>query len=153
MKLTLSTCFIVFLLGISPQVHAQDTAPKICSPNIIRANSILSDTHGIDFKEYLKEVLKKVRSKWIPIIPSEARSPVDKRGCVTIEFFVQKNGKIHNLEIVESSGDKLLDDAAWKGILACHHFQHLPKQYPEKNLKLRFHFYYNVAKTTNALKS
>ena len=150
MKVTLLTYFI-FLLGISLQVHAQATATKICNPNIIRPDSIVSDADGVNFSGYLKEVLKKVRGKWYRIMPQEARSPINKRGCVTIEFSVQKNGKIQNLEIVEFSGDKSLDDAARNGILACHHFQHLPKQYPEKNLKLRSHFYYNVAKTTNML--
>jgi TonB family protein len=107
---------------------------------------VLSDTEGVDFGPYLSRVLQAVRMNWYNIIPEEARAPLMKKGKVSIEFAILKDGKIAGMKIVGPSGDVSLDRAAWGGITASVPFAPLPTEYHGPYLALRFHFYYNPAK-------
>ncbi len=104
---------------------------------------ILSDTMGVDFSSYLQRVLVAVRENWYSLIPEVARPPLMKRGKVSIEFAILKNGQVAGLRIVGPSGDISLDRAAYGGISASNPFQPLPNEFKGEYLALRFHFYYN----------
>jgi TonB family protein len=104
---------------------------------------VLSDTMGVDFGPYLSRVLYNVRSNWYNQIPEVARAPIMKKGKVTIEFVILKDGRIAGLRAVSPSGDVALDRAAWGGITASNPFPPLPSEYGGQYLALRFHFYYN----------
>jgi TonB family protein len=107
---------------------------------------VLSDTEGVDFGPYLSRVLQAVRMNWYNLIPEEARPPLMKKGKVSIEFAILKDGKIAGIKLVGPSGDVSLDRAAWGGITASVPFAPLPTEYHGPYLALRFHFYYNPAK-------
>ncbi len=104
---------------------------------------VLSDTMGVDFGPYLARVLHDVRENWYRIIPESARAPLMKKGKVSIEFAILKNGQVAGLQIVGSSGDVALDRAAYGGISASKPFPPLPSEFNGQYLALRFHFYYN----------
>jgi TonB family protein len=101
----------------------------------------LTDTMGVDFDPYLKRLLHVVRENWINQIPESA---VMKRGKVTLEFAILKDGTIAGLKIVDPSGDVPLDRAAYAGILSSFPFQPLPSDFPGPYFALRFSFYYNM---------
>jgi TonB family protein len=107
---------------------------------------ILSDTMGVDFGPYLQRVIHVVRENWYTLIPEVARPPLLKRGKVSIEFAILKDGSVAGLRIVGPSGDIALDRAAYGGITASNPFQPLPGEFKGQYLALRFHFYYNPAK-------
>lgn len=107
---------------------------------------VLSDTQGVDFGPYLSRVLQAVRMNWYAIIPEEARPPLLKKGKVSIEFVILKDGKTAGMKIVGPSGDVSLDRAAWGGITASVPFAPLPTEFHGPYLALRFHFYYNPGK-------
>ena len=107
---------------------------------------ILSDTHGVDFGPYLETVVDAVRQAWYGLIPDEARRPVMKQGIVVIGFSIRKNGTVADMSMVTSSGDLLLDRAAWGGITTPNRFPPLPSEFKGDSLMLRFHFYYNPDK-------
>jgi TonB family protein len=107
---------------------------------------VLTDTQGVDFGPYLSRVLQVVKMNWYNLIPEEARPPLLKRGKVSIEFVILKDGKIAGLKIVAPSGDTPLDRAAWGGITASVPFAPLPGEFHGPYLGLRFHFYYNPGK-------
>ena len=107
---------------------------------------VLSDTQGVDFGPYLSRVLDAVRRNWYNLIPEEARPPLLKRGKVSIEFIIQKNGNIAGMTLRGPSGDVALDRAAWGGITASNPFAPLPNEFHGPYLALRFHFYYNPGK-------
>ena len=120
-------------------------------PNAIRSNAeILSDTMGVDFGPYLARVVQEVRLNWLNLIPEVARPPLMKRGRVSIEFAIVKDGSVAGLRLDDSSGDSSLDRAAWGGITASNPFPPLPGEFGGEYLKLRFHFFYNP--DTNELK-
>jgi TonB family protein len=107
---------------------------------------ILSDTRGVDFGPYLTRVLHLVRNNWYNLIPEVARAPLMKRGKVSVEFAITKEGEVAGMRLSETSGDVALDRAAWGGITASNPFPPLPGEFHGSYLALRFHFYYNPEK-------
>jgi TonB family protein len=104
---------------------------------------VLSDTMGVDFGPYLQRVLHDVRMNWYNLIPEAARAPLMKKGKVSIEFAILKDGRIAGMTLSSTSGDVSLDRAAWGGITASSPFPPLPAEFRGDYLALRFHFYYN----------
>jgi TonB family protein len=107
---------------------------------------ILTDTMGVDFGPYLQRVLHDVRSNWYGLIPESARAPIMKKGKVTIEFAILKNGTVAGMKLISTSGDVALDRGAWGGITASNPFPPLPNEFGGQYLGLRFAFYYNPDK-------
>jgi TonB family protein len=104
---------------------------------------VLSDTMGVDFGPYLARVLHDVRENWYNLIPEVARAPLMKKGKVSIEFAIMKDGSVQGMRLMSPSGDISLDRAAWGGITASNPFPPLPGEFGGQYLALRFHFYYN----------
>ena len=104
---------------------------------------ILTDTMGVDFGPYLQRVLHDVRVNWYNLIPESARAPIMKKGKVSIEFAIMKDGSVAGMKLISTSGDVALDRGAWGGITASNPFPPLPNEFGGQYLALRFHFYYN----------
>jgi len=104
---------------------------------------ILSDTMGVDFGPYLERVLQDVKQNWYAIIPEVARPPLMKRGKVSIQFAILKDGSVAGMKLAGPSGDVSLDRAAWGGITGSNPFPPLPHEFGGQYLALVFHFYYN----------
>ena len=113
------------------------------SPQAIGPLDVLSDTMGVDFGPYLSRVLHDVRENWYNLIPEIARAPLMKRGKVSIEFAILKDGSVAGMRLAAGSGDVALDRAAWGGVTASNPFPPLPGEFSGQYLALRFHFYYN----------
>ena len=104
---------------------------------------VLSDTMGVDFGPYLQRVLHDVKVNWYNLIPESAKAPIMKKGKVTIEFAILKNGSVAGMRLVSTSGDVALDRGAWGGITGSNPFPPLPSEFGGQYLALRFAFYYN----------
>jgi TonB family protein len=110
----------------------------------IKSNlDILSDTMGVDFGPYLSRVLHDVRLNWYNLIPEIARAPMMKKGKVSIQFIIRKDGAVDRMWLATGSGDVALDRAAWGGITGSNPFPPLPAEFRGPFLALQFHFYYN----------
>jgi len=107
---------------------------------------ILTDTMGVDFGPYLQRVLHDVKVNWYNLIPESARAPIMKKGKVSIEFAIMKDGSVAGMKLIATSGDVALDRGAWGGITASNPFPPLPSEFGGQYLALRFHFYYNPDK-------
>jgi TonB family protein len=108
---------------------------------------VLTDTMGVDFGPYLQRVLHDVRVNWYNLIPESARAPIMKKGKVSIEFAIMKDGTVEGMRLVSTSGDVALDRGAWGGITASNPFPPLPSEFGGQYLALRFHFLYNPDKS------
>jgi TonB family protein len=106
---------------------------------------ILSETMGVDLYPYLARVVHDVKQSWFNLIPDSARAPLRKKGKVSIEFAILKDGKVSGMKLAGSSGDIQLDKAAWAGIEAANPFPPLPAEFGGQYVGVRFHFYYNPA--------
>jgi len=104
---------------------------------------ITSDTMGVDFGPYMQRVLHDVKQNWYSDIPPSAMPPLLKKGKVSIEFAILKNGQIAGLRYVSGSGDVALDRAAYGGITSSNPFPPLPAEFAGQALGLRFTFFYN----------
>jgi TonB family protein len=111
--------------------------------NVQGGLEVLSDTQGVDFGPYLERVIFIVKQNWYNVIPEAAMPPIMKKGKVSIEFAILKNGRVAGMRLVGQSGDISLDRAAWSGITASDPFPPLPSQFTGQYLALRFHFLYN----------
>jgi len=107
---------------------------------------ITTDTQGVDFGPYLQRILHDVKQNWYSLIPESAMAPLLKKGKVSIEFAITKNGQVAGLRYVNGSGDVALDRAAYGGITASNPFPPLPGEFGGQYLGLRFTFFYNPDK-------
>lgn len=103
---------------------------------------ILSDTRGVDFGPYLARIVYTVRQNWYAVIPESAR--LGEKGRVALDFDIQKDGSVPDIDTAASSGSDPLDRAARAGIRASLPFPPLPPQFTGNHLRLRFIFLYNL---------
>jgi len=97
----------------------------------------------VDFGPYLARIIHDVKQNWYLLMPEVARPPIMKKGKLTIEFAITKNGDIGGMKLIFSSGDVALDRAAWGSITNSHPFPPLPGDFKGSYLGLRFRYYYN----------
>jgi TonB family protein len=125
-----------------PSIGSFGQAP---SPGKMGSNlQLLSDPAGVDFKPYLIQVLSAVRRNWMAVIPESAR--FGRRGVVTIQFIVDREGKVPKLVIASPSGTDAFDRAAVAGVSMSHPFPPLPANYKGDEIRLQLAFSYNVSR-------
>jgi TonB family protein len=105
---------------------------------------ILSDTQGVDFGPYLQRILRVVQENWERGMPESVM--MGKKGKLTIDFAITKDGQVADMKVFAPSGDTALDRAAWGGITLSNPFPPLPREFNGPYLSLRFRFYYNPDK-------
>jgi TonB family protein len=104
---------------------------------------ILSDTQGVNFQPYLGRIMREIYQQWIPLIPEEARPPLNKHGVTQVRFIINPDGTIGGMWLDGSTHDDALNRAAWGSIPAVGQFPPLPKEFHGPNLELRIHFLVN----------
>ncbi|MGH9595195.1 MAG: TonB C-terminal domain-containing protein [Edaphobacter sp.] len=104
---------------------------------------ILSDTQGVDFGPYIRRILGDIKRNWIPLIPEEARPPLNKQGETLIRFTINSDGTIATMHLDGSSQDMAIDRACWGGITGVGQFPPLPTQFKGPSLELRVDFLTN----------
>jgi len=119
-----------------------DTAPTN-PPNTQGPIDVLTDTKGFNISPYLQGVVATVRQHWYAVVPESARPPERKKGQVLIRFHILKDGSVTEMRTVGSSGDAVLDQAAYSGISSSSPFKRLPKEFACDYVSLQFRFYYN----------
>ncbi len=104
---------------------------------------VLSDTMGVDFAPYLRRILSDIRRTWVPLIPEEARPPLNKQGETLIRFTILPDGRIGEMHLEASTHDQAIDRAAWGGITGVGQFPPLPGNFKGPQLELRIDFLVN----------
>ncbi len=112
-------------------------------PGMQSGVEVLSDTMGVDFGPYLRQVIQATQASWDNLIPEAARPPLLAKGKVAIQFIIMPDGSIKQMQLILPSGDVSLDRAAWGGITGAGPFPPLPKKFKGPYLALRFYFLYN----------
>jgi hypothetical protein len=74
---------------------------------------ILTDTHGVNFAPYLRQVSQDIERNWHSLIPQS----VNRKGNVAIECAIAKDGKVADIFLVArpKADDDALVRAAHKG--------------------------------------
>jgi TonB family protein len=151
------TFIAVLAFASTSLVFAQTTEAKqpdvsgSVSPNPIGNEAIaltkaeiLTDAMGANLGPYITQVTEAVRQNWYSILPPSVYPPMRKQGKLSIEFVILKDGKVTDMVADTSSGDVELDRAAWGSITASA-FLPLPTEFPGQQLKVRLHYFYNLA--------
>jgi len=104
---------------------------------------VLSDTQGVDFNPYVRDILKQIREQWVKLMPQEARTSQLKQGVTDIRFTIDPDGTLVAMHLDGSAQDQALDRAAWGSITGVGHFPPLPKEFHGPHLEMRVHFHVN----------
>jgi outer membrane biosynthesis protein TonB len=104
---------------------------------------VLSDTQGVDFGPYIRRILSDIQRNWEPLIPEEARPPLNKQGETLIRFTIGSNGRIMAMNLDNSTHDDAINKACWSAITSEGQFPPLPKEFKGPNLELRLLFLTN----------
>jgi TonB family protein len=104
---------------------------------------VLSDTQGVNFQPYIQRIIRLIYQQWLPLLPEEARPPLNKRGTTQVRFTINPDGTIAAMHLDGSSHDDALNRAAWGSITGVGQFPPLPKQFHGPNLELRIHYLVN----------
>jgi len=102
---------------------------------------LLSDPHGVNFRPYLIQVLLAVKKNWLSVIPESAH--LGRRGYVTLQFIIDRNGGVPKLVIASPSGTEAFDRAAVAGVSASNPFPPLPSDFPGNEIRVQLGFTYN----------
>ncbi len=112
--------------------------PKYYTSDTLQVQLIFLGGKGaVDFAPYMKDLQKKIYSKWYPPRLSESNRTV-------LLMKIAKNGVLLALSILQSSGHKACDDAALEAVYEAAPFKPLPEGFKGKSIDIQFTLDYNV---------
>ena len=111
----------------NPQGGDQEPAP-----------SIQFDSKGVEFGPWLRRFVAQIRRNWF--IPYAAMS---MRGRVVVTFFVHKDGRITDVQVLRPSPIDAFNHSAQNAILASTPTMQLPPEYPDDKAFFTVTFYFN----------
>ena len=99
------------------------------------------ETAWYDWGEYAQSMVSRIRVNWYANMPQIIRTGL--QGVVTIRFTIQRDGRITDVTILNSSTVPPYDFAARKAIELSSPLNPLPKDFPNPNERVTAMFYYN----------
>lgn len=104
-------------------------------------DSITFDTSDYRYAGYMKRLREKIESIWV--YPPEARMR-GLYGDLKIRFTIRKNGKLGAVELVRTSGYKMLDEAAMKALKDGEPYWPVPDEWGMESYTILGHFVYTI---------
>ncbi len=111
--------------------------------DLVQGAEVLSDTQGVDFSPYIKNVLQTIRQRWVPLIPAEARPPANAKGATLIRFTIGQDGTLRSMHLDGSTHDDAINRSAWGAITGVAKYPPLPASFTGPGLELRIKFTVN----------
>jgi hypothetical protein len=144
--LFLTMAAVAQLTGMSVQSFPEDnpnTRADLQTRVPLISVSSLSDTEGVDVKNYLASWKKTSDGTWEKLIASDAQDNFPEKGEVTIRFKLLPNGELMSDSMVLEgrSGSVAFDRAVWS-TLTNSRYAVLPSQFHGPYLELRALFSY-----------
>lgn len=99
------------------------------------------ETQWYDWGDYAQSMVSRIRVNWYANMPQLIRTGIS--GVVTIRFTIQRDGRITDITLLNSSGHPPYDFAARKAIELSSPLNPLPKDFPNPNERVTAMFYYN----------
>jgi TonB family protein len=107
------------------------------------SNRLNRGTQGVDARQdvdmsaYLQQLQERVKQQWIPGLTQSSQQTV-------LSFIVSRAGLVSNLQVVQSSGLSMTDEAALNAVNRAVPFASFPTEYPQNYIKIQFTFNINV---------
>lgn len=104
-------------------------------------NSISFDTSDIKYAPYMQRLKQAIESAW--------RYPADAarrglQGDLNISFTINKNGTLKAVDVMSTTGQMSLDDAAVSSIKDAAPFWPLPDEWGKDSFTVKGHFVYRL---------
>jgi TonB family protein len=99
------------------------------------------ETQWYDWGPYSAQMVARIRLHWYNNMPDIIRTGM--KGVVVIRFTIQRNGRITDVTLLQSSGIPPYDFAAQKAIELASPLAPLPPDFPEPSERVTAAFYYN----------
>ena len=96
------------------------------------------DAKGVEFGPWLRRFVAQIRRNWF--IPYAAMT---MKGHVVVTFFVHKDGRITDLQVVKPSSVDAFTNAAFNALAASNPTIALPPEYPDNKAFFTVTFYFN----------
>jgi len=93
----------------------------------------------VQYISYFASIKRKIELVWQ--YPYEAAA-AGIQGELTLDFVIARSGAVNSIELVRSSGSKVLDDEAIRSIRVAAPFDPIPAQYKIPSLQIRGRFVY-----------
>lgn len=142
-KTIITILLIIACLGFIQYTKAEETCPSQQEINVLVRN---------DFSDYMKNVQEKLSTTWQP-------PDFMEEGHVRVYFKLNRQGRVMNATIIESSGNDIYDESALEAIKDCAPFGDFPEDSLKEFISIKYSFdtilieeermngYYELAKT------
>jgi periplasmic protein TonB len=104
-------------------------------------DSITFDTSDYRYAGYMRRLKEKIESIWVYPPEAAARGIY---GDLKIRFTIMKNGKLGEVELIRTSGNKMLDDAAIKALKDGEPYWPIPEEWGMDSYTVPGHFIYSI---------
>lgn len=104
-------------------------------------DSITFDTSDYRYAGYMRKLKEKIESIWVYPPEAAARGIY---GDLKIRFTIMRNGKLGEIELVRTSGNKMLDDAAIKALKDGEPYWPIPAEWGMESYTVPGHFIYSI---------
>ncbi len=118
-----------------------DIAKKDMPKETKKENAITFNTTEYRYAGYMRKLKEKIEHIWV--YPPEARAR-GLYGDLKIRFVIRKNGSLESVELVRTSGYKMLDDAAIKALKDGEPYWPLPDEWGMDTYPVLGHFIYSI---------
>jgi TonB family protein len=99
------------------------------------------ESQWFDWGPYAQSMVSRIRVNWYANMPQLIRTGI--AGVVTVRFTIQRDGRISEVTVLESSGHPPYDFAARKAIELSSPLNPLPANFPNPNERVTAKFFYN----------
>ena len=106
---------------------------------------VVGDPQGVNSGSYLSPIVLEAGKCWSKLTEDKTHAPSIKQGQVTIQFVLNKDGRVGATEIASPSGDDLLDRGACDCVSPLKIDAPLPAGFKGKDFIVRMQLLYNIA--------
>ena len=99
------------------------------------------ETQWFDWGEYAEGMVRRIRVNWLSIMPAQIKDGI--KGHLFIRMTIHRDGRLSDIEILQSSGVPPYDFAAKKALEMSSPIAPLPKDFPNESERVTFGFFYN----------
>jgi outer membrane biosynthesis protein TonB len=129
------------------QLQSNDAQQQYSAVNVGRAAcgmEMLTDTGGVDFNSYLRELYISVKKRWFANMPPSIEK--GQKGINAVEFRVTQDGNLaKEFPKIVFGSESDFNAASLQAVREAAPFNHLPGKFSKPFIEVRFTFYYNVA--------
>ncbi len=132
--------FDLFDPSVTEEIARRDTAGTKAEQGG-KDSPITMDTRNYLYRPYLSLLRQKIESIWVYPPEAEQRRIY---GDLQIRFTIKKDGSLGDVELVRTSGYKMLDDAAIKALKDGAPYWPLPDSWGKREYTILGHFVYSM---------